>query len=504
MKFLWYSLGLLLISTITFVSTSPCDSQPETDCIDTEYDAYTKCLESNKSVRRKRQAVCPFAEKQKECTQLNFDCTSNCNNDLNCVQLCPICPITDCENDCEASCGQDDSCHSECSDACNVGGYSLNLVDENGELNKVHSSKLGSGHNITTIIKLTNIVNNTNIVNVPTNINSTNINNIHVYANSTEGKYGLGEDETGSCCYAVRPKSCNPSSAGVRCHHRRHKTCGDQCTSRIIHVQSRKRCQMTGECQNRVSYVPQPSRQQCHYIDQWPHVSCGGGGGGYNGHGRMERTCDGCYDHYGNGYDNQYGGGYDAPDCNGCYDDAWDMGQYYRRGPVFRPFYYHEPPCYITGTCHNNYGNDCGYGCYGHENVDPSWGYNQNNGYDDGNNYHNDRNNDNSNIIYPDEFDASNENGSGFSEVVDNDWGVELQKCNVVEDDGTITIKNCTNSAMNSNPFAGSPVTNLHDGSRDSDYRRPQRHTDGYRRHRSSAPRKTTFVDDKGEFVVID
>lgn len=38
--------------------------------------------------------------------------------------------------------------------------------------------------NVTTIIKLTNLINNTNIVHVPTSINNTNINNINF--NDTE------------------------------------------------------------------------------------------------------------------------------------------------------------------------------------------------------------------------------------------------------------------------------------------------------------------------------
>ena len=128
-------------------------------------------------------------------------------------------------------------------------------------------------HNVTTIIKLTNIVN------VPTTVNVTNVNNIHIHEEEEEeeipkededdqGEFGLGKDENGPCCIAVKPKSCHASSNGYKCHHRRFKTCGKQCTSRIIHVQQRKKC-TNQECKHKVAYVPQPERQKCHYIDQW-------------------------------------------------------------------------------------------------------------------------------------------------------------------------------------------------------------------------------------------
>uniref|UniRef100_A0A1B0D4W9 Uncharacterized protein n=1 Tax=Phlebotomus papatasi TaxID=29031 RepID=A0A1B0D4W9_PHLPP len=99
-------------------------------------------------------------------------------------------------------------------------------------------------------------------------------------------------------------------------------------------------------------------------MTRWPYVTCGG---------HRESFCEGCYEHYGYGYDSYYGG--HGPECHGCYDDGFEYGPMYRRGPVLRPYYYHEPPCFLTGTCYDGYDLECGYGCYGHEYIDPAWGF---------------------------------------------------------------------------------------------------------------------------------
>lgn len=308
--------------------------------------------------------------------------------------------------------------------------------------------------NITTVIKLTNLINNTNIVNVPTNVNSTNINNINVYTNQTtpeSGKFGLGTTEKGSCCFNVRPRNCHTTSAGTRrCHHRRRKECGTQCTARIIHTQTRRRCN-NGGCHQRMAYVPQP-QPACVYVQQWPYVSCGGN--------YQQQSCHGCYDHYG-ADENSY-----VPDqqCQGCYDDGFQYGPLYRRGPVLRQYNKHSPPCHVQGNCEEENEEVCDeHGCYSEE---PAYGnvmpYPQYPVYGP------------QPFQYPsyypypppppmympqypqpyykdgdyNEEDFDTVEGSGSknpnSTADENDWGVEIHKCRVVGDDGSVTIRNCT------------------------------------------------------------
>lgn len=130
-----------------------------------------------------------------------------------------------------------------------------NIIIENDNETQYYRGFVESAANITTIIRLTNLINNTNIVNMPTTLNNTNINNIHVYQNKTSnqgGKFGLGYDENGSCCYSSEPKSCKQSTTGPKCRYKKHKVCGRQCTRKVIH----------------------PKRNGCNNIPQWPYVAC--------------------------------------------------------------------------------------------------------------------------------------------------------------------------------------------------------------------------------------
>ncbi|XP_065079401.1 uncharacterized protein LOC135702299 [Ochlerotatus camptorhynchus] len=282
--------------------------------------------------------------------------------------------------------------------------------------------------NVTTIIRLTNVVNNTNIVNVPTNVNATNVNNIHIYANNTDGGDEVNQVDEQRCCTAVQPKSCHSSTQGFKCKHNKFRTCGPQCTADIVHVQRRKRCNSHGNCKQKLAYVPQPQKPKCVYIEQWPFVVCGKPA-------NMKVVCDGCYDHYGYGF--QAFNGQLAIQCIGCYDDAFDQGPLYRRGPVLRPFYYHEPPCYITGQCPIGY-DDCGYGCYGHDMIDPAWGTSSL--YDPKMNE--------ANTVYLDQqLNMVND--------TENDWGSPVHKCTVISDDNTISVQNCTD--MVDNQYAAAP-----------------------------------------------
>lgn len=128
-----------------------------------------------------------------------------------------------------------------------------NIIIENDNETQYYRGYVESGANITTVIRLTNMINNTNIINMPTTLNNTNINNIHIYQNKSSesgGKFGLGYTEQGPCCFNVGPKSCKQSTAGTKCRHSRKKVCGRQCTKKVIH----------------------PQRNPC--IPQWPYMGC--------------------------------------------------------------------------------------------------------------------------------------------------------------------------------------------------------------------------------------
>lgn len=130
-----------------------------------------------------------------------------------------------------------------------------NIIIENDNETQYYRGYVESGANVTTIIRLTNVIKNENIINMPTTLNNTNINNVHVYQNRTSeegGKFGLGYTEKGSCCLAVEPKRCKQSTAGTKCHHKKQKVCGRQCTSKVIH----------------------PKKNDCSYTPQWPYVIC--------------------------------------------------------------------------------------------------------------------------------------------------------------------------------------------------------------------------------------
>lgn len=110
--------------------------------------------------------------------------------------------------------------------------------------------------NVTTIIRLTNLINNTNVVNMPTTLNNTNINNIHVFNNKSSGeggKFGLGYTEDGPCCYAIKPgSSCKTTTVGLKCRHKKIKMCGRQCTNKMINNK----------------------KSACKQIPQYPYVFC--------------------------------------------------------------------------------------------------------------------------------------------------------------------------------------------------------------------------------------
>jgi hypothetical protein len=130
-----------------------------------------------------------------------------------------------------------------------------NIVIANDNETHYYRGYVDPSSNITTIIRLTNLINNTNVINMPTTLNNTNINNIHVYSNKTSrngGKFGLGYTEDGPCCWSTKQGSrCKKTTAGPKCEHKKVKVCGKQCTKKMIHQKS-----------------------PCNNIPQWPYVIC--------------------------------------------------------------------------------------------------------------------------------------------------------------------------------------------------------------------------------------
>lgn len=412
------------------------------NCTQTDYIKFRDCLESHRVRKSLETTGNPNNTVLEHCQHLNADCSRKCAGDASCENDCPVCPLNAASLDsetlknlqllqncaeynatCLSTCNSTE-CRSQClHEGCLLGSVSgqgsatgvhtVIVRQDNGDSPSVHrfEHQFHPGQNLTTVIEIKNVVNNTNHVNAPVNITSHDARQHSVKPNqsgsqkltnstsesspspttelppsnaTTGGKFGFGFTDQGSCCLAIRPKSCRASSSGMRCHHRRHRTCGPQCTARTIHVQLRQRCHShegnskgskgphQKGCHNRVSYVPQP-RPNCIYIDQWPYVSCTAQ---FERH-LADQNCHGCYDHYGYGFRRYHEDAeHHRMRCRGCYDDAFEYGPLYRRGPVLRPYFYHQPPCYVTGGCDGWGASNCGrFGCFGDEFVDPAWGH---------------------------------------------------------------------------------------------------------------------------------
>ncbi|KAG5681856.1 hypothetical protein PVAND_011263 [Polypedilum vanderplanki] len=130
-----------------------------------------------------------------------------------------------------------------------------NIVVENDNETHYYRGYVDPSSNVTTIIRLTNLINNTNTIYMPTTLNNTNINNIHVFSNKSAnsgGKFGLGYNEDGPCCYSMKPGLCKQTTAGLKCRHKKTRVCGRQCTKKMIHTQ----------------------RSFCNQIPHWPYMIC--------------------------------------------------------------------------------------------------------------------------------------------------------------------------------------------------------------------------------------
>jgi hypothetical protein len=219
-----------------------------------------KCEEKNEEKRLKRQTIC---DKNPQCSycpisppQLKPD-----TDDLALVVepeiTATIAPLENISNMTETASEETPVVEINDADESKKSGKLIerNIIIENDDDVQYYRGYIEPSSNITTIIRLTNLINNTNIVNMPTTLNNTNINNIHVFNNKSSvegGKFGLGYDENGSCCYSMKPGSCKQTTSGLKCRHKKTKVCGRQCTKKVIH--SRK--------------------SMCNQVPYWPYMLC--------------------------------------------------------------------------------------------------------------------------------------------------------------------------------------------------------------------------------------
>ncbi|XP_064550825.1 uncharacterized protein LOC135436970 [Drosophila montana] len=150
--------------------------------------------------------------------------------------------------------------------------------------------------NTTNIIRLTNEINNI----IKNNIQGRNEVNVKVHQNVSQvgGRFGLGYNELGSCCYVVRRERDCEHKEHCR-EHSRHRVCGERCQARVMHAKRVVICEkdQPDVCQETVEYVPvhrrrSKSRKQarsrtrtqsqsqsqaprCNYMNAWPYVACG-------------------------------------------------------------------------------------------------------------------------------------------------------------------------------------------------------------------------------------
>lgn len=428
---------LLVIVKLAKSAPDPCMLESEESaCDQTDYEAYKQCIhnESKNEVRKKRQSPCPqnnlesLISIKENCQRANFDCRIACGEDEKCQSQCPVCPIN--VDELIASSNSTGE------------GHRTIIVESDQNVDKFET--INAAGNITTVIRLTNIINTTSSFTDLPQVDNGN----DKLMNETGGEFGLGFNANGSCCFAVHPKTCTSTSSGRRCHHRREKVCGKLCTARVIHAQVRKRCNSNG-CHKKISYVPQPKPPKCVHTRKWPYVACGQS---------YSSSCDGCYDHYSDAHSKNDN---NEDDCDGCYDDGFEYGPLYRQGPVLRPYFYHVPPCYIIGAC------------FAYPISDGYFDHYSGRGFSHKRRHHDD--NDDEEMDFEDVEDAeydlekSTVPANKTDDVAD-DWAIEIHKCKVVSDNGTIEIRNCTTEDIEENPYAGAPSEDIPFDSEDEDY----------------------------------
>lgn len=210
----------------------------------------------------------PTLSEYEECHRNLDSCREGCKNAANrtdCEGKCPVCPILIAEQ---------------------ILVQGVNDTDYRAAPTKPL--------NTTNIIRLTNEIHNI-IDNQLGNVTHNSVNNIHIHQNVSRvgGKFGFGFNHTQPCCLVVRSsKNCDKAkfSTAARCHHKRHRVCGEKCKARVMFAKRVKVCERSLDndddvseehenCHQATKYVPyhkrtQPRKLKCFYQPRWPYISC--------------------------------------------------------------------------------------------------------------------------------------------------------------------------------------------------------------------------------------
>ncbi|EDV91339.1 uncharacterized protein LOC6568306 [Drosophila grimshawi] len=220
----------------------------------------------------------PSLRDYEECHENRDNCMAICAGKPKCESECPLCP---------------------------------ELTDEpllvQGVNDTLYVAPAQPALNTTNIIRLTNQINNV----IQNDIQARNEVNVKVHQNVSQvgGRFGLGYNEQGSCCYVVRrDRSCdeeNKEHKALCQEHSRQRVCGERCQARVMIAKRIVMCKkdQSDDCHESVEYVPrrhrsrQENQQQqqsspCRYMNNWPYVNCGGQDRGGR---RLRRgTCQRC------------------------------------------------------------------------------------------------------------------------------------------------------------------------------------------------------------------
>ncbi|XP_070500760.1 uncharacterized protein [Chironomus tepperi] len=254
------------INEESIIVVDPCESEELLNC---KNDNNDECEKINNERIVKRQKIC---EENINCSYCNFDSLPEVStlNETNLViqpEIIPtLSPPSEVSAEKSISINETITIDADIStvtenqpinenDKKSAKLIERNIVIANDNETHYYRGYVDPSSNITTIIRLTNLINNTNVINMPTTLNNTNINNIHVYSNKSSnngGKFGLGYTEEGSCCWTMKPGTrCKKTTVGPKCEHKKVKVCGKQCTKKMIH-----------------------QKNPCNSIPQWPYVIC--------------------------------------------------------------------------------------------------------------------------------------------------------------------------------------------------------------------------------------
>lgn len=327
------------------------------------------------------------------CNDKRDKCLSTCDDKKNatCKDSCPICPIV------------------------KEIPYVIRGVNDTDIIEAAHKVQ-----NFTTVVRMKNIIHNVIDIPPPPNVNTTNTNYVNIYQNITSksgGKYGFGYSQEGQCCMEIHPKTCSMSPIGPKCHHKRHRTCGDQCTSRVVHRRKVKMCH-EGTCHNQVKYISQPDVPRCRATSSWPFITCGG----------SSENCEGCF----NNFDDNDPDAMVPRRCISCFSQGFDMaGPMYRRGPMFGPNYYNP---YYGGLA----------GQY------PPMGGGIGEGYPSVGVYGVGRE---GNDVVVDGDDGEDGSGGFETDFKPSQWKVEARKCKRTYPNGTLEITNCEDVPFENDEF---------------------------------------------------